>query len=115
MSTEQYGMNKILEILARGLRWLSFNPACLFALGRCCADSMDYRQHNGPPMSLARIDPSVTTLLAVLMTGKVVQKFGEKQDCSQNALPVSGTGSLPATTVVSLPNPLLPTGGKPNI
>jgi hypothetical protein len=28
--------------------------------------------------TLERIDPSVTAILGILMTGKVVQKFGEK-------------------------------------
>jgi hypothetical protein len=51
------------------------------------------------PMRLAPIDPSVITLLGILMTGKVVQKFGEKPGGPPEATPASGAGaSTPPTT-----------------
>ncbi|HWX20691.1 MAG TPA: hypothetical protein VN578_12400 [Candidatus Binatia bacterium] len=37
--------------------------------------------------TLAHVDPSVTTIIGILMTGKVVQKFGEKPDASATGNP----------------------------
>ncbi len=51
------------------------------------------------PMTLARIDPSVTTVLGILMTGKVVQKFGEKPESPP------GGGSAPGAAAPPVPNP----------
>jgi hypothetical protein len=34
--------------------------------------------------TLERIDPTVTTIIGILMTGKVVQKFGEKPCAATN-------------------------------
>ena len=39
-----------------------------------------FASFSSQPMSLAKIDPSVITVLGILMTGKVVQKFGEKPE-----------------------------------
>ena len=53
--------------------------------------------------SLERIDPTVTTILGILMTGKVVQKFGEKpcdsgpEASTPPSAPKSGTPGQPNT------------------
>lgn len=37
------------------------------------------------PRQLAKVDSSVVTVIGILMTGKVAQKYGEKPDPSSNA------------------------------
>ena len=68
------------------------------------------------PMSLARIDPKRHYRpLGILMTGKAVQKFGQKPDGSTSSVGASGAGALPAAAAASPANPIPPTGGKPNV
>jgi hypothetical protein len=51
--------------------------------------------------TLEHIDPTVTTILGILMTGKVVQKFGEKPNGAGDGAPAQTTGPAPAPR----PNP----------
>ena len=55
------------------------------------------------PMALARIDPSVTTILGILMTGKVVQKFGEKPDTTAPGTPDPGAGTSSSPKTAATP------------
>jgi hypothetical protein len=61
------------------------------------------------PIALTRIDPSVTTVLGILMTGKVVQKFGEKPDNSAAPPPAPTPGTPPRSNPATAQgNPGLP-------
>jgi hypothetical protein len=57
------------------------------------------------PMVIAKIDSNVTTILGILMTGKVVQKFGEKPEAPQepatNPLLSAGSSGAPTRSAAS--------------
>lgn len=63
------------------------------------------------PRQLARVDPSVVTIVGILMTGKVAQKFGEKPDPA--ALPPDPAALPPGPATVKTGIVNLPTGQTP--
>jgi hypothetical protein len=68
-----------------------------------------YSCFSANPVKLAAIDPTVLTLLGILMGGKVVQKFGEKTDSEQQLIQTAQPVVQTAQPVVQTAQPVVQT------